>query len=526
MPYASVEKRRAVQRKSQAKRRERARAARKRVSEATWPPDPAEAVIKWAATSLVTPAGHPRAGQPLALPEYLAAVVRDIYRPGIREICLVISRKNAKSAAIAVVLLAHLAGPLKKPGFRAGVASISKEKAAELKKQMQAIAGASGLVGLRFLRSPAPGRVESDYGAVDILSSDSTSGAAAGFDLACFDELGLTVARDRELVNSLRSSVSARNGRFLSLSVRGTSPFIPEILERRGDPALAIHEYVAPDDCAIDDPAAWAAANPGIACGIKQAAYMEDEARRVAVTTSDEASFRAFDLNQSVEPTKEMVCTVSDLQACFVDEPPGERGGVCFLAFDIGEGLSGTAAAAYFPTTGELRTWLSFGGTPNLTERGKRDNTNYLAMERRGELRVYPGRVVPVDAFVSDVRGDLVAAGADVRGCIADQHRSAELIDAWRGEVKIVRTGLGPDGTQSVRDFQRAIITRKVQLPENLSLAEAIKNSTLTRGRTGMATVDKSWSRGRIDVLSAVVLAVGAGARYRPSKPLRFVVAR
>ena len=237
MPYASLEDRRKVAREGMRKRRERARAARKRVSEATWPPDPAEAVIKWAATSLVTPAGHPRAGQPLALPEYLAAVVRDIYRPGIREICLIIARKNAKSAAIAVVLLAHLAGPLKKPGFRAGVASISKEKAAELKKQMQAIAEASGLVGLRFLRSPAPGRVESDYGAVDILSSDSTSGAAAGFDLAVFDELGLTVPRDRELVNSLRSSVSARNGRFLSLSVRGTSPFIPEILERRGDPA-------------------------------------------------------------------------------------------------------------------------------------------------------------------------------------------------------------------------------------------------------------------------------------------------
>ena len=84
------------------------------------------------------------------------------------------------------MLLAHLAGPLKKPEFRAGVASISKEKAAELKKQMQAIAEASGLHGLRFLRSPAPGRVESDYGAVDILSSDSTSGAAAGFDLGLF----------------------------------------------------------------------------------------------------------------------------------------------------------------------------------------------------------------------------------------------------------------------------------------------------------------------------------------------------
>ena len=523
MPYASVEKRRAVQRKSQAKRRELARAARKRVSEATWPPDPAEAVIQWAKTSLVTPAGHPRAGQPLALPEYLAAVVRDIYRPGIREICLVIARKNAKSAAIAVVLLAHLAGPLKKPGFRAGVASISKEKAAELKKQMQAIAEASSLVGLRFLRSPAPGRVESDYGAVDILSSDSTSAAAAGFDYAIFDELGLTVARDRELVNSLRSSVSARNGRFLSLSVRGTSPFIPEILERRGDPALAIHEYVAPDDCAIDDPAAWAAANPGIACGIKQASYMEDEARRVAITTSDEASFRAFDLNQSVEAVKEMVCTVSDLTACFVDELPEERG-PCFVSYDVGEAGSGTAACSYWPETGALRSWLAFGDVPSLTERGKRDGADYLAMQRRGELRTYPGRTVPIKAFVDDVRADL--AGANVRGAVADAYRSAELLDCVPWPLTIVRSGTGPDGSQAVRAFQSAVLTKRLQLTPNMSLSSAIKESTIRRDGNGNPAIDRARSHGRIDVLSAAVLAVGAGAKYRPAKPLRFVVAR
>ena len=522
MPYASVEKRRAVQRKSQAKRRERARAARKRVSEAAWPPDPAEAVIQWAKTSLVTPAGHPRAGQPLALPEYLAAVVRDIYRPGIREICLIIARKNAKSAAIAVVLLAHLAGPLKKPGFRAGVASISKEKAAELKKQMQAIAEASGLAGLRFLRSPAPGRVESDYGAVDILSSDSTSGAAAGFDLACFDELGLTVARDRELVNSLRSSVSARNGRFLSLSVRGTSPFIPEILERRGDPALAIHEYVAAADCAIDDPAAWAAANPGIACGIKQASYMVDEARRVAVTTSDEASFRAFDLNQAVEPTKEMVCSVSDLQACFIEAI--EERGPCFVGLDVGEAGSGTAACAYWPETGALRSWLAFGDVPSLTERGKRDGEDYIAMQRNGELRTYPGRTVPIKAFVADVQA--VLAGANVRGAVADQYRSAELTDCVPWALSIVRSGTGPTGSQAVRAFQSVVLTKRLQLTPNHSLASAILESTIRRDGNGNPAIDRARSRGRIDVLSAAVLAVGAGAKYRPPPPLRFLVAR
>ena len=214
MPYKSVVKRRAAVRRSQQKARGRSVAL---VEAPAWPSDPAAAVIEWARDSLRIPPGHPRAGQPFELPDYLADVIRDIYRTGVREVLLLIARKNAKSAAIAVVLLAHLCGPLRRFGWRAGVASISKEKAGELKTQAQAIAESSGLDGLRFLRSPAPGKIVSAWGTVDILSADSNSGAASGFDLAIVDEIGLLVERDRALVNGLRSSVSARNGRFLAL---------------------------------------------------------------------------------------------------------------------------------------------------------------------------------------------------------------------------------------------------------------------------------------------------------------------
>ena len=342
MPFKSVLKRRAAVRKSKRKRRKAASVVSARLTAPDWPSDPAAAVCAWARDSLSVPPGHPRAGHPFELPDYLADVVRDIYRPGVREVLLLIARKNAKSAAVAVVLLAHLAGPLRRLGWRAGVASVLKEKAGELKMQCEAIADASGLDGLRFLRSPAPGRIVSQWGSVDILSADKNSGAASGFNLEICDEIGLLGERDRGLVNSLRSSVSARNGRFLSLSVRGASPFVPEILERRGDQALAIHEYAAADDAAIDDRAAWAAANPGLRAGIKSLAYMENEARRVAVTRSDEPSFKALDLNQKIDPTKEMIFSVADVSGCHVDELP-ERAGPVMIGCDIGEATSGTA---------------------------------------------------------------------------------------------------------------------------------------------------------------------------------------
>ena len=74
---------------------------------------------------------------------------------------------------------------------------------------------------------------------------------------------------------------------------------------------------------------------------------------------------------------------------------------------DVGEAGSGTAACGFWPATGALRTWLAFGNVPTLIERGRRDGANYPDMQRRGELRTYPGRTVPVKAFVADVRADL-----------------------------------------------------------------------------------------------------------------------
>ena len=99
---------------------------------------------------------------------------------------------------------------------------------------MEGIALASDLSGLRFLRSPAPGRVESATGTVDILSADRSAGHASGFDDAIVDELGLFQERDRALVNGMRSSTSAKDGRFLALSIQGDAPFTKELTYRPG----------------------------------------------------------------------------------------------------------------------------------------------------------------------------------------------------------------------------------------------------------------------------------------------------
>ena len=323
----------------------------------------AAALFKWCGEKLVVPPGHPASGDPFVIPGYGQRFLRDVLRPGVSEGLICLGRKNAKSAIVAAYVLARLVGPIRVRGYRAGVCSLSREKSTELKRQIEAIAEASGLHGLKFRRSPAS--IEGpDEGRIDFLTADANSGAASGFNDAIADELGLFSERDRELVNSMRSSVSARNGRFIALTVHGDSPFVPEIMARKNDPGVIVHHFAAKDGCALDDRRAWAAANPGLRVGIKSMAYMEAEARRVLQTPSDEASFRALDLNLPQSPSLEMICPVGELRACFVKpEALPDRSGPCYVGFDFGEATSGTAACAIWPETGRLETWLSFGGT-------------------------------------------------------------------------------------------------------------------------------------------------------------------
>ena len=476
--------------------------------------DPVGVLAEWSRNTLIVPPGHARSGEPMALPDFAVKWLTDSW--DAHESALSTARKNAKSAIAAVVCLGYLCGPLRRPGWRGAIASLSKEKANELRRQVADIAQASGL-DVKIRRMPYPGVIESSTGSLDTLSADRTAGHASGYDLVIVDETGLFPIRARDLLAGLRSSVSARDGKIRHISIRGDSILFREILE---NPAVVSHVHAAPADCAIDDEGAWRAANPGLGT-IKSLAYMRAEVLRVAGVPSDEPSFRALDLNLEISPTREMVCSPDDLKSCFADSI--ECRGPCFLGFDVGEAGSGTAACAFWPVTGAVRTWLSFGAVPDLTARGKRDGADYLAMERRGELRTYPGRTVPIAAFVADLKSDL--AGVMVRQAVADAYRSAELRDTLPWPLTVMRSGTGPDGSQAVRAFQRRVLTGGLSMLGNLSLASAIRESTLRRDGNGNPAIDRARSHGRIDVLSAAILAVGAGAKHRPVRRLRSAVA-
>ncbi|MDE0274147.1 MAG: terminase large subunit [Gammaproteobacteria bacterium] len=527
MPYAKIDDRRRMAREGMRKRRAAAKASAKAQAVSKLPDDPIGELAKWSRETLVVPPGHPLAGQPMALPQFGIDFLADAITH--RESLLSIARKNAKSAVIGVYLLARLAGPLRVDGYRAGVCSVNREKAGELKQQMEAIAEASGLRGVKFLRSPAPGRVESASGRVDILSADKAAGHSSGFDDALVDELGLLPERNRELVNGMRTATSARDGRFIALSIQGDSPFTREMIERRDHPGTAVHHYAAPEDCKLDDEAAWRAANPGLG-SIKSLAWMRDEAARVLVSPADQASFKAFDLNLPQDPSREMICEVADWRACESDDVP-ERKGPCVIGFDLGGSASMTALAACWPTTHRVEVYGAFPGVPDLRTRGVADGVGrlYQRMAERGELRTYAGRVTPVSEFLGDCAAHLRGSRVVMAG--ADRYRKSEAMQAlddaglnwpmqWRGQGA---SGTA-DGSHDVRAFQRAVLRREIVCAPSLMMRSAIAKSSIRRDGSGNPALQKANDRGRIDALSAAVIACGLAEVFagRPRRTWRY----
>ena len=280
MPYRDPNAERMAARERQRRYRERQRAAESKapvvVLPGPAPGDPVGALARWARETLVVPPGHPLAGQAMALPGFAEDFLRAGW--GAHESALCIARKNAKSAICAVFALGHLVGPLRVPGWRGAIASVSKEKAGELRNQVAGIVEASGLSGqVRIRRSPYPGVIESAWGSLETLASERTAGHSSSFDLVIVDETGLLPERSRELLAGLRSSVSGKGGRIVHISVRGDSPLFAEVL---ANPATVAHVYAAPEGAAIDDESAWAAANPGLGT-IKQRAYLRAEVERI-----------------------------------------------------------------------------------------------------------------------------------------------------------------------------------------------------------------------------------------------------
>jgi phage terminase large subunit-like protein len=250
-----------------------------------------------------------KVGEPIVLAEFQRKFIIEVYDnpAGTRRAYLAIARKNGKSALIACLLLAHLAGPEKKLNSQIVSGARSRDQAAlvfslaakmvslseELSKVVRIVPSGKRLIGL----------VDNvEYRA---LAAEGTTAHGLSPVLAILDEVGQIKGEQDDFIDAITTSQGAHDAPLL-IAISTQAPTDADLFsvwlddaERSQDPAIVSHVYTAPEGCEVDDEAGWAAANPALGL-FRSRRDVEEQAAQAKRMPAAENTFRVLTLNQRV----------------------------------------------------------------------------------------------------------------------------------------------------------------------------------------------------------------------------------
>lgn len=488
--------------------------------------------------SLRIPEG-PLNGQCFSLAPFQVQFVRGVLDPDVMTAMLSIGRGQGKSMLSAAMALAHLMGVSDpQPRRQVIVAARVKEQARIAWEYVQAIVQLlpeEEQALFTFRQAP---RLEISYegaggGMIRAVAADAKNLLGLSPTLIIEDEFGHWHAdKGMQLHAALETSAGKRRAKTIVISTSASDDAHPfsQMLDTP-PPHSFIIECRAPLGMPADDLDGIRAANPGSEHGIGPSLQWLQEQARVAIQRGGQSltGFRLYSLNQRVSDVgKAQLLTADEWQACEVgdDELP-PREGECIVGIDLGLSRSMSAVALYWPLTGRLEVQGAFPHKPGLADRGEADGVKdrYVRMFERGELIVTGDSTVQAGPWLRVVWDELVR-DADVRALTCDRYRQAELLDALAAagiRAPVVFRGQGfRDGGQDVEGFRKAVFDGEVRTVPSLLMRSAAADALVVVDDAMNAKLTKARSLGRIDAVSASILAVAEGQR-RKSAPKRKV---
>lgn len=430
----------------------------------------AHKTLGWCERKLKVGDGVGFVGRPWRWMDWFREFIEESYSAGIHEAGLSIARKNGKTASLAAWEIGCLVGPLRQRGYECLVASEDERKAGQFLKYMKNTCVESGLmsrddkkrgvwqddVGVRdgeniyqvLVAKNEKGQVlrgvsrhidsrggdsELVWGEVRVLPFGEHIGDALRATKVVIDEGGrlgepgkTSARKHRTAWNTLLSAMGSGGDMFVVVSAQYRGEMFRTMREEhaRGEnDQLFFMNFESPEDCALDDEAAWALSNPALAYGVKDRNHMRRLCRKAMVNESDEHDFRQQDLNQPQASVSVPLISEGVMRSCVAKEVGGDvrawRRGGCFLGMDIGNNMSMSVVCVGWYGTGFVEAYGAFPGKVKnkatgrdemfgLLERSHRDGEGdlYGRLGEAGEITLYSDHyVVPYGQFLMDVWG-------------------------------------------------------------------------------------------------------------------------
>ena len=488
-------------------------------------------------------------GKPLVLMPFQARFIREVYDnpAGTRRAYLSIGRKNGKSALIAALALAHIVGPEAKQNSQIVSGALSQKQAALIFKLMQKMIGLDETLRAKGVTRVVPSqkqiigvRMNVEYQA---LSAEAGTAHGLSPVLAILDETGQIKGPQDDFVEAIETSQGAYDAPLLiAISTQAAtdndlySRWLDDAASSQ-DPRIVSHVYTAPADCDLLDREAWKAANPALG-EFRSLSDMEDLAAIADRLPSEENKFRWLYLNQRIEATAPFISRKT-WAACDAPPVPLAKGSVVYGGLDLSEVSDLTALVLVSPEQDGLIApaktvwqvhptfWLPGFG---LREKAKADRVPYDLWHKQGFLQATDGPTVDYE-FVAAHLWD-VHQRYDVRKIAFDRwnwrHLKPWLLKAGFTEAELEGDDaiFEPMGqgfasmSPALRDLESAVLNGALAHGDHPVLTMCAANAVVQMDPAGNRKLAKHKSRGRIDGLQALAMAMSvAGTWEEQSAP-------
>jgi phage terminase large subunit-like protein len=483
----------------------------------------AENVISFIERYLRVPDGKD-VGKPVKLRDWQKVKIREMYGTATRQCIWSMGRKNGKTSIIAMIVLAHLAGPESQRNAQIYSAAQSRDQAGIVfglaSKMVRMSPELNGMVVVRDsakeLFCPATGV---RYKA---LSADATTAYGLSPALVIHDELGQVRGPRSELYDALETAMGAQADP-LSLVISTQAPTDGDLLSKiiddaatAGDPRRKVFLFAAPPEADPWDEATWHLANPALGdfLDIKEFRNAAAVAKRLP---AQEAAFRNLNLNQRVAAEDHFLApAVWALNEGESDLSVLDDGDVY-----VGADLSSTqdltaiiAGARDAKGVWHIRPWF-FLPEDGLHERAHRDRVPYDLWREQGFLTTTPGKSINEDEVAAVVAP--VLRKLNVRGFGYDRWHFASLQRAF------ARLGWEPPFledfgqgfktmTPALKALESVALEGKLRHGKNPILRMCAENARVVIDDAGNRKLTKRRSTGRIDGMVALVTMIGTAA--------------
>lgn len=476
-----------------------------------------ERVVSFIETYIVTPEGD-KIGKPIVLEEFQRKFILDIYDSpyGTNTAILSIARKNGKTALIAALLLAHLAGPEAVQNSQIVSGAQSKDQAAIIFELARKMIDLSPRLSEVIRIQPSGKRLIGLRKNVLYRALAAEGKTAHGLSplLAILDEVGQVAGPVDPFVDAIVSAQGAyANPLLIAISTQAPNDgdLLSIWIDRQRaapDPRVVCHVYEAPVDCELDDPKAWAAANPGLG-KFRSLSDLAKLAKSAMEMPANEPSFRNLNLNQRVEMAAAFVAkSVWDANG----DDPGPLTGRVWAGLDLSSVHDLTALILVTESGGVHSSfWLPQVG---LGEKAQKDRVPWDVWARQGILNTTPGKAIEYEYIAAFLRG--VFDRCDIQAVGFDRYNLRFLLP-WLVKAgfseqeleKFIEFGQGTASmTPALRDLEVRLLNRRLRHGNNEILRMCAANAIVV-GDSGARKFDKAKARGRIDGMVALVMAVG-----------------